>query len=94
MKRNKSKGNYVNNFTVFCAKRNAPTGLVASQAFLTIVRNGLSTAAFAPSYQNALDVTGAALRRLADLARACVELANERIAKFEAQAASEFAGDA
>jgi hypothetical protein len=57
------------------------------------MRDGLGITAFAPN-QNALDVTGAALGRLDDLARACVELANERIAKFEAHAASELAGDA
>jgi hypothetical protein len=84
----------MSNATGLCVQRSVCVSLIASHTSLAIDRNALRAAAFAPSYQNALDVTGAALRRLADLARACVELANERIAKFEAQAASEFAGDA
>jgi hypothetical protein len=82
------------NFTVFCAKRNAPIGLVASQAFLTIVRNGPGTVAFTPIYQNALDVTGDALRRLPDLARTSAGLANRRVAKPDIHAVVEFAGGA
>ncbi|WP_322075266.1 hypothetical protein [Burkholderia cenocepacia] len=37
---------------------------------LTIIREALRAAALAPTYQEALDVTGDALRRLAELARA------------------------
>ena len=58
--------------------RNDRAGRVVTQATLApaltspalIIREALRAAALAPTYQDALDVTGDALRRLADLARA------------------------
>lgn len=41
-----------------------------STLVLAIVSTALRAAALAPTYQDALDVTGDALRRLAELARA------------------------
>lgn len=46
------------------------TGL--DRPFLEIVRTALRDSAVAPTYPDALDVTGEALRRLAELARAKV----------------------
>lgn len=44
-----------------------------SQLPLEIIRNALRAAALAPSDRDALDVAGAALRHLADLARGEVQ---------------------
>jgi len=47
------------------------TPLYAGPSYISeIIQNALRAAVLAPTYQDALDVTGAALARLADLAKA------------------------
>ncbi|MBN3779794.1 hypothetical protein G3O06_19850 [Burkholderia sp. Ac-20345] len=49
--------------------RQAPARPEQPQSPLEIIRGALRAAALAPTYQDALDVTGDALRHLAEIAR-------------------------